>query len=70
VPRLALRPRAAPRLPARRSEAARAPPQTPFIPAQAGIQGWMHGLKCMVLGPRLRGDERVENALVPRPFGR
>jgi hypothetical protein len=32
------------------------PPQTPFVPAKAGIQG--RKLVLAALGPRFRGDER------------
>jgi hypothetical protein len=35
--------------------------QTPFIPAQAGIQDQNKGLKYFALGPRFRGDERVRS---------
>lgn len=31
---------------------------TPLTPAQAGVQGNLHGLDFVTLGPRLRGDER------------
>ena len=36
------------------------PPHTPFIPAQAGIQGgiFQQVTACRALGPRFRGDER------------
>jgi len=34
-------------------------PHTPFAPAQAGIQFFFH---LLILGPRVRGDERQKGA--------
>jgi len=33
--------------------------QFPHIPAQAGIHQRVAGLSCLCLGPRFRGDERL-----------
>ncbi len=35
--------------------------QTPFVPAQAGIQGQKESLQYFALGPRLREDERIRD---------